>query len=58
MKGFEYSNSNFYNWLNDRINNPSKYGKYMTKSLYLKNFIIQMLKKTKNISLNHSQTHS
>ncbi|KAL6331163.1 hypothetical protein AAG906_009591 [Vitis piasezkii] len=25
MKGFMYSNSNFYNWLNDRINNPSKY---------------------------------
>lgn len=32
MKGFMYSNSNFYNWLNDRINNPSKYGKYATKS--------------------------
>lgn len=26
MKGFKYSNSNFYNWLHDRINNPSKYG--------------------------------
>ena len=26
MKGFKYSNSNFYNWLLDRINNPSNYG--------------------------------
>ncbi|XP_055960685.1 GDSL esterase/lipase 5-like [Mercurialis annua] len=26
FKGFKYCNSNFYNWLNDRINNPTKYG--------------------------------
>ncbi|GLT85663.1 hypothetical protein SLE2022_038460 [Rubroshorea leprosula] len=26
LKGFKYSNSNFYEWLEDRINNPSKYG--------------------------------
>ncbi|EEF46208.1 GDSL esterase/lipase 5 [Ricinus communis] len=26
LKGFKYCNSNFYNWLNDRINNPTKYG--------------------------------
>ncbi|XP_048334751.2 GDSL esterase/lipase 5 [Ziziphus jujuba] len=26
LKGFKYCNSNFYNWLQDRINNPSKYG--------------------------------
>ncbi|KAA8534732.1 hypothetical protein F0562_029826 [Nyssa sinensis] len=25
LKGFKYCNSNFYNWLQDRINNPSKY---------------------------------
>ncbi|KAL5786520.1 hypothetical protein ACOSQ2_008912 [Xanthoceras sorbifolium] len=26
LKGFKYSNSNLYNWLDDRINHPSKYG--------------------------------
>ncbi|KAK7328682.1 hypothetical protein VNO77_22799 [Canavalia gladiata] len=26
LKGFKYSNSNFYNWLQDRINNPRNYG--------------------------------
>ncbi|KAJ9168100.1 hypothetical protein P3X46_019667 [Hevea brasiliensis] len=26
LKGFKYCNSNFYNWLDDRIKNPSKYG--------------------------------
>ncbi|XP_028051800.1 GDSL esterase/lipase 2-like isoform X3 [Camellia sinensis] len=26
FKGFKYCNSNFYVWLEDRINNPSKYG--------------------------------
>ncbi|MED6124163.1 hypothetical protein PIB30_056529 [Stylosanthes scabra] len=26
LKGFKYSNSNFYNWLQDRINNPTNYG--------------------------------
>lgn len=26
MDGFEYSNSNFYGWLQDRMDNPSKYG--------------------------------
>ncbi|GLT56189.1 hypothetical protein SLA2020_292510 [Shorea laevis] len=26
LKGFKYSNSNFYEWLKDRTNNPSKYG--------------------------------
>ncbi|XP_058078675.1 GDSL esterase/lipase 5-like [Magnolia sinica] len=25
LKGFKYSNSNFYTWLNDRIQHPSKY---------------------------------
>ncbi|KAK4587691.1 hypothetical protein RGQ29_018917 [Quercus rubra] len=26
LGGFKYSNSNFYDWLQDRINNPSKHG--------------------------------
>ncbi|XVE70771.1 hypothetical protein DITRI_Ditri10aG0097700 [Diplodiscus trichospermus] len=26
LPGFKYCNSNFYEWLDDRINNPSKYG--------------------------------
>lgn len=26
LKGFMYSNSNFYVWLQDRINNPTNYG--------------------------------
>ncbi|PON97051.1 Lipase [Trema orientale] len=26
LKGFKYCNSNFYDWLHDRINNPTKYG--------------------------------
>lgn len=26
LKGFKYCNSNFYDWLQDRINNPTKYG--------------------------------
>ncbi|XP_075512416.1 GDSL esterase/lipase 1-like [Primulina tabacum] len=26
LKGFKYSNSNFYDWLQDRISNPSNYG--------------------------------
>ncbi|XVF48828.1 hypothetical protein PTKIN_Ptkin03bG0219700 [Pterospermum kingtungense] len=26
LPGFKYCNSNFYDWLDDRINNPSKYG--------------------------------
>ncbi|KZV14568.1 GDSL esterase/lipase 5 [Dorcoceras hygrometricum] len=26
LKGFKYSNSNFFDWLKDRINNPSNYG--------------------------------
>ncbi|KAJ8648296.1 hypothetical protein MRB53_001319 [Persea americana] len=25
LKGFKYSNSNFYNWLNDRMHHPDKY---------------------------------
>lgn len=28
LKGFKYSNSNFYDWLLQRMNNPSKYGKH------------------------------
>lgn len=28
LKGFKYCNSNFYNWLQDRIDSPSKYGMY------------------------------
>ena len=27
LKGFKYCNSNFYDWLLDRINDPTKYGK-------------------------------
>lgn len=29
LDGFKYCNSNFYNWLQDRISNPSKYGMFM-----------------------------
>ena len=29
FKGFKYCNSNFYGWLEDRINNPGKYGVYI-----------------------------
>lgn len=29
LKGFMYSNSNFYDWLQDRINHPANYGKYL-----------------------------
>jgi hypothetical protein len=28
FKGFMYSNSNFYDWLQDKINNPTNYGMY------------------------------
>lgn len=28
LKGFQYSNSDFFNWLHDRMNNPTKYGVY------------------------------
>lgn len=28
LGGFKYCNSNFYDWLHDRMNNPSKYGMY------------------------------
>lgn len=30
LKGFKYCNSNFYDWLLDRIDNPDKYGTYST----------------------------
>lgn len=26
LRGFKYCNSNYYDWLQERINNPSKYG--------------------------------
>ena len=29
FKGFKYCYSNFYDWLDERINNPSKYGMYI-----------------------------
>lgn len=28
FKDFKYSNANFYNWLEDRMNNPGNYGMY------------------------------
>ena len=28
LEGFKYCNSDFYNWIHDRIINPSKYGMY------------------------------
>lgn len=33
LGGFKYSNSNFYDWLQDRINNPSKHGMCAVNSL-------------------------
>lgn len=33
LRGFKYCNSNFYDWLLDRINNPSKYGMCPVNSL-------------------------
>lgn len=35
LKGFKYSNSNFYNWLNDRIHHPDKYGSNTIRPLSL-----------------------
>lgn len=38
LKGFKFCNSNFYDWLLDRINNPSKYG--MLKTFLIFHLII------------------
>lgn len=35
LKGFKYCNSNFYDWLHDRINNPAKHGTCILLYLYM-----------------------
>ena len=40
LKGFKYSNSNFYDWLQDRINNPTNYGMYCNPLISLTVYII------------------
>lgn len=35
LKGFMYTNSNFYDWLQDKINNPTKYGTSFNPIYYM-----------------------